>query len=168
MLKTILPAILTIVGNLIFYLWIKGRVDKSIERQKTAYSGVFKEKIDIYRELLRKTYSIKKELNRFRYVGTKEEGSEIMQNINDYIQFYNINQPFLSDSMLSDLKVLRSEFQDIFENFYMHISNKDPEDLTDFFKAGNKLRSNKPFEEIENRLIKEMRDDLRIKEFNKK
>ena len=110
MIEKILPAIKTIIGNFIFYLWIKGRIEKSIEKNKIAYSGIFKEKVNIYRELLEKTYGIKKELNRFQYVGTKEEGIELMQKINDYIQFYTINQPFLSDEMLSDLNKIRSEF----------------------------------------------------------
>jgi hypothetical protein len=50
--NNIIPVILTLVGNLIFYLFIKNKVDKSIEENKIAYSGVFREKIDIYRELV--------------------------------------------------------------------------------------------------------------------
>ena len=168
MIEKILPAIITIVGNLIFYLWIKGRIDKSIEKNKIAYSGIFKEKVNIYKELLEKTYEIKKELNRFQYVGTKEEGTELMQKINDYIQFYLINQPFLSQEMLSELNKIRAEFQDVFEKFYMHISNVKPDDnLTEFFEAGNKLKTNIPFKEIEERIISEMRSDLKVAEFGK-
>ncbi|MFG6686409.1 hypothetical protein ACGK9U_07500 [Mariniflexile sp. HNIBRBA6329] len=165
MIEKILPAIITIIGNVIFYLWIKGKVDKSIEKNKIAYSGIFKEKVNIYRELLEKTYGIKKELNRFQYVGTKEEGNKLMQKINAYIQFYSINQPFLSDEMLSDLNKMRAEFQDVFDKFYMHISDRKSDNLTEFFDAGNKLKSNNPFNEIEMRIIMEMRNDLKIAEF---
>ncbi|ALM19823.1 hypothetical protein AAT17_00390 [Nonlabens sp. MIC269] len=167
MIEKILPAIITIIGNVIFYLWIKGRVDKSIEKNKIAYSGIFKEKVNIYRELLEKTYGIKKELNKFQYVGTKEEGTEIIQKINDYIQFYSINQPFLSDQMLAELNKIRAEFQDVFDKFYMHISNSKSDNLNEFFEAGNKLKTNNPFNEIEKRIIKEMRNDLKIAEFGK-
>lgn len=167
MIEKILPAIITLIGNVIFYLWIKGKIDKSIEKNKIAYSGIFKEKVNIYRELLDKTYGIKKELNRFQYVGTKEEGTDLMQKINDYIQFYSINQPFLSDEMLSDLNKIRAEFQDVFDKFYMHISNAQPDNMTQFIEAGNKLKSNNPFKEIEERIISEMRKDLKISEFEK-
>ena len=167
MIEKILPAIITIIGNVIFYLWIKGKVDKSIEKNKIAYSGIFKEKVNIYRELLDKTYGIKKELNRFQYVGTKEEGTELMKKINNYIQFYSINQPFLSDEMLLDLNKIRSEFQDVFDKFYLQISNSKSDNLTEFFEAGNKLKSNNPFDEIEKRIIAEMRNDLKIVEFGK-
>jgi len=167
MIEKILPAIITIIGNLIFYVWIKGRVDKTLERNKIAYGGIFKEKVEIYRELLKRTYEIKKELNRFYYSGKKEDSTEIMQKINDYIQFYLINQPFLSEQMLSDLKMLREEYQDILDKFYRHIANSDAEFIDEFFKATNKLRSNGPFQEIENRIIYEMRNDLRINNFDK-
>jgi hypothetical protein len=90
MIEKILPAIITIIGNVVFYLLIKGRIDKSIEKNKIAYSGIFKEKVNIYRELLEKTYEIKKDLNRFQYVGIKEEGTDLMHKINDYIQLINL------------------------------------------------------------------------------
>ena len=141
--------------------------EKSIEKNKIAYSGIFKEKVNIYRELLEKTYGIKNDLNRFQYVGTKEDGVELMRKINDYIQFYTINQPFLSDEMLSDLNKIRVEFQEVFEKFYKHISNSKSDNLNEFVEAGNKLRNNNPFKEIEERIISEMRKDLKISEFEK-
>ena len=167
MIEKILPAIITIIGNVVFYLLIKGRIDKSIEKNKIAYSGIFKEKVNIYRELLEKTYGIKKDLNRFQYLGTKEEGTDLMHKINDYIQFYSINQPFLSDEMLSDLNKIRAEFQEVFDKFYLHIANGNSDNLTEFFEAGNKLKNNNPFKEIEERIVSEMRQDLKVAEFGK-
>src|SRR5574343_541971 len=102
--NSITPVLLTLLGNLLFYVLIKNKVDKSIEENKIAYSGVFKEKLDIYRELLDKTYSIKKELHRIQYIGNKEELEKLMLDINNYIKFYTINQPFLSEEMLKNLK----------------------------------------------------------------
>lgn len=158
--NNITPVLLTLLGNLIFYVLIKNKVDKSIEENKIAYSGVFKEKLDIYRELLDKTYTIKKELYRIQYIGSKEELEKLMLSINDYIKFYTINQPFLSDEMLKNLKEIRSEFQYIFDEFYKHFTNQD--NLEDFFKASNKLKENNPFEKIENVIISEMKKDLKI------
>jgi hypothetical protein len=158
--NTIIPVILTLVGNLIFYLFIKNKVDKSIEENKIAYSGVFKEKIDIYRELLDKTYSIKKELYRIQYVGTKEDLEKLMTDINDYIKFYTINQPFLSDQMLNNFKIIRQEFQNIFDEFYKHFSNHN--NLEEFFKASAKLKEDNPFDKIEKQIILEMKTDLKI------
>lgn len=161
MIEKYLPVIINVVGNIIFYLWIS----KSIERNKIAYSGLFKEKVDIYRNLLQKTYAIKKELNRFQYVGNSEEGQEIMLKIDEYIEFYTINQPFLSDDMIKDLNKIRGEFQEVFEKFYKHITDKTPTKLEEFFEASEKLKTNKPFDEIERKIIAEMRKDLKVETF---
>ena len=89
-----------------------------------------------------------------------------MSKINDYIQFYSINQPFISDEMLTDLNKIRSEFQEVFEKFYMYHPNNNSNDLKQFFKTKNKINSNKSFKEIEDRIILEMQKDLKISKFN--
>ena len=171
MIEILLPGLVTVAGNLIFYLWIKGRIDKSIEKNKIAFSGIFSEKILIYRELLERTYEIKKTLSLFQYSGTKEDGISIMESINDYIKFYKINQPFLSDKMLTDLNRIRSGFQEIFEPFYKEVVMREypqsPSDsLAEFFEAGNKLRKDEPFEKVEKDIVAEMKKDLQIENFH--
>ncbi|WP_431241854.1 hypothetical protein ACQ9BO_18035 [Flavobacterium sp. P21] len=102
---------------------------------------------------------------RFQYLGGVEEGKELMLKINEYIEFYTINQPFLSDDMISDLDKIRAEFQEVFEKFYKHIAVKNSDNLNEFFEASNKLKINKPFEDIEKKIIAEMRKDLKVKKF---
>lgn len=165
MIENILPAVITILGNLAFYFWIKGRVDKSLEKHKISYGEIFKEKVNIYRDLLEKTYSLKNNLNRFQNVGSKEDGTAIMENINEYCQFYSKNQPFLSDEMLTDLNILQTELKDIFNKFYRHIANTDSEYMVDFILAGNKLNDDITIRVIEDRIIQEMRRDLKINNF---
>ena len=46
--SAVLSAVLTAILNIIFYRSIKGKIDKSIEKHKITYSGIFKEKVDIY------------------------------------------------------------------------------------------------------------------------
>ena len=167
----ILPAIVTIVGNILFYLFIKGKVDNSIEKHKIAFSGIFKERIDIYKEILRQVYELKKSIQQYQYFGTPEKGEIIMLDINNFIQFYLINQPFLSDKMLTELKSLREEYQAIFDDFYMHhsvynnagVDNETRTQLLDnYFKSGNKLKGEQPFKSLEETIIKEMRTHLRV------
>jgi hypothetical protein len=173
-LKAILPAILTIVGNLLFYICIKKKVDNSIEKHKIAFSGIFKERVDIYKEILRQIFDIKQSMHQYQYAGTSDKGEKIMLNINQFINFYLINQPFLSDKMISELKKVREEFQSVFDSFYIHHSTSkeqgiDPETRTEllkkFFEAGNKLKGDHPFKTLEETIIKEMRTDLRVDNF---
>lgn len=164
----ILPAILTIVGNIVFYLFIKRRIDNAIERQRITYSGVFKEKIEIYKNLLSRIFSIKLEIQRYQYSASEEEAKTIIENINSFINFYLINQPFLSTRMVKKLTEMRIEFQDAFDKFFIFhkvgFSSSEPNDrkkfLDDYFAAGNKFKTNQPFKEIEDIIILEMRKDL--------
>jgi len=176
MIELILPAILTILGNIIFYLWIKKRVDRSIEQFKITYSGIFKEKIDIYREILDKSYRIKLLINRYHLTGDEKMGADFIKEIEEFINYYLKNQPFLSENMLDKLKKIRAEFQFIFDNSYQYyslskvsgISKEMRTEMTlKFFEAGNKFKTDNPFNELETVIIKEMRADLNTDNFEK-
>jgi len=171
LINIILPAIITVVGNVLFYLWIKEKVDSSIERQKIAYSGIFKERIDIYKEILRQIFDIKSSIQQYQYSGMPESVDKIMLDINKFINFYLINQPFLSKKMLEELSKIRSEFQEVFDNFYLHHSlSKVPnveveernERMKKYFASGNKLKKNSPFKDLEETIITEMKEHLHI------
>lgn len=161
----ILPAIITIIGNILFYLFIKNKVDKRIEQAKIAYSGVFKEKIDIYRKILEKTYRIKLLVHRYNYQGREDLSKEFFVEVEDYINFYLMNQPFLSELMFENLNMLRAEFQSVFESseqyYRLMDTTTNPKELSlKLQSARNKLKTNSPFEAIEKALIQEMKADL--------
>lgn len=171
-INTLLPVILTLLGNLIFYLWIKDRVENSIEKHKVAFSEIFKEKLSIYKEILSQVFDIKSSIQQYHYGGSPEKGEKIMLDINKFIKYNLINQPFLSDKMLTELNKIREEFQLVFDDFYMHHSISSErgigaETRTDllkkFFEAGNKLKTNHPFKVLEETIISEMKNDLRMK-----
>jgi hypothetical protein len=170
-LVVILPAILTVIGNIVFYLWIKRNVDNSIEKHKIAFSGIFKERVDIYKEILRQVYDLKESLQQYQYLGTAEKAETIMLNINKFIKYYLVNQLFLSENMLTELKFIREQYQAVFDDFYMHHSISDEAGIdnetmillvNNYFKAGNKLKGDQPFKLLEETIIREMRIHLRI------
>ena len=172
----VLPAILTIIGNILFYLWIKKKVDRSIEQYKITYSGIFKEKIDIYREILERSYRIKLLIQRYYYSGDNNKGAEFIPEIEEFINFYLKNQPFLSENMLEKLKEIRSEFQFVFDKSYEHhsvsrVSGIEPSIRTEIMKkyieAGNKMKTNNPFSDLEKTIVAEMRADLKLDNFRK-
>jgi hypothetical protein len=169
--KIIVPGLIAIIGNIIFYIIIKGKVDKSIETYKISYSGIFKEKIDIYKEILTKNYDLKNKIQQYQYFGTNEFGTEIRFEFNAFIRYYQINQPFLSESMIQYLKQITTELQECFDNFYMHNSTDgkqgiNPEMRTEllkkFFDSGNKFKKNNPFESLEKIIIDEMKHELQL------
>ena len=176
MIKIILPALITIIGNVIFYILIKKSVDRSIEQYKITYSGIFKEKIDIYREILDKSYKMKILINRYHLTGDQNQEKEIFLNIEEFINYYLKNQPFLSENMLDKLKKIREEFQFIFDHSFQYYALANLDGLTkemkttlskNYFDAGNKFKTDNPFKELENTIISEMRADLKTINFGK-
>lgn len=169
-LYLIIPGLVAIAGNIIFYILVKGRIDKSIEKHKISYSGVFKEKIEVNRQLLKKVFELKQKIQQYQYSGQKELGSEIFMEFNSFINFYNMNQPFLNVTMLDGLRKLTKELQGCFDDFYTYnsLSDKkiDPEirrdQLKNYFESGNKFKNDHPFKEIEEILITEMKKELNI------
>lgn len=169
--SAILSAFLTALFNVIFYRSIKAKIDKSIEKHKIAYSGIFKEKIDIYKKLLEMLYDLKSCISRYQYEGTTDESRKIMDDINSFIRFYEINRPFLSENIIINFKKIRSELQEVFDNLYRYhylsnqtIDNEESKaELWNLYTtAVNKLRDKKHFESLEYNIIKEIRDDLRV------
>lgn len=170
MIEIILPATLTIIGNVIFYLIIKKRVDRSIEEYKIAYSGVFKEKIEVYREILDKSYRILNLVATYHISSNQDIKDEFLKEIRTFINYYLKNQPFLSENMLNKLKKIQAEFQFVFDNSSMYFSISDNRGISKemrtkmtskFFEAGNKLKKNNSFDELIKVVVKEMREDLK-------
>jgi hypothetical protein len=172
-IKIALPGIIAILGNLLVYLIVKKRIDKSIEKHKISFTGVFQEKITIYKELLKKIYTIKGIIQQFQYSGKEESGNQCFLEINNFINYYLANQPFLSETMIENLKKIRIEFQDAFDAFYIYHSdptkgiNKSID--TDFvykkfIDARNKMKNDEPFRDLEKVLVSEMKHDIRIDE----
>ncbi len=176
MIEIILPAILTVILNILFYLFIKKRIDRSIEEYKIAYSGIFKEKIEVYREILDKSYRIMTLVSRYHISSNEDQKDEFLKEIETFINYYLKNQPFLSENMLDKLKKIRAEFQFVFDNSYMYFSILDnrgiPKEMrteitSKFFEAGNKLKKNNSFDELIKVVVKEMREDLKTDKVKK-
>ncbi len=174
MLNIFITSLAAFLSNLIFYMFIKNKIDNSIEKLKIAYSGVFKEKIDIYKELLKKNVDLKHKIEKYPLFGNDDYANEIQTDFNNYIHFYLINQPFLSDNILKNIKLLIRNLQECFDNFYLDnaLRNRDIDHqkrielINKYFKSLSDIKSNNPFDEVEQNIISEMKLDLGIKYYN--
>lgn len=167
-LPYIIPALLTALLNIIFYLIIKKLVDNSLERFKIIYSGVFKEKVEVYKNLLQEVHDLKLKINQFQYFDNDEFRTEVQSAFNKLIRIYSVNRPFLSERLIELFKTNTTELQDIFESFllgrlknYGKIPDTEVQNREErYWAAVNKLREDKVLGEIEENIIKEMRNDL--------
>jgi len=165
----IIPGLVAVIGNLVFYRFVKNRIDESIEKYKISYSGIFKEKIEIHREILKQLFQLRLKIERYQISGSKEMGEELFSDFNNFTQYYFYNQPFLGKEILNGLKSLTSEYQNCFENFYAYHSLRGfqgtkPEELqvayNNFVLSINKLRTQEPIGQLQDLIISEMRSDL--------
>ena len=143
---------------------------KETENSKIIFSGLFKERVDIYKTLLKHIFEIKSSIHQFQYFGnTEEQYDKIVNAMKSFIAYYWIHQPFFSKKLLAELNKIRTEFQSVFEDFYLYrsVANTqgiNPETrvelINKFFVAGNKLKTDDPFNILEETIIQEMRIDL--------
>ena len=167
----IIPGLVAIIGNYIFYLIIKNKVDKQIENYKISYSGVFKEKIEIHKNLLKMIFKLKRGVQQYQYFDNDESFSKIKKEFNSFIEYYIVNKPFIKDEIIKELKKMTSELQECFEAFSLYkVSQNNPglnkekyaENTEKYIAAGNKIKLNEPFNYIEEKILKEMKIDLKI------
>ena len=170
LLVLFIPGLIAILGNIIFYIIVKKRIDKSIENYKISYSGIFKEKIEIHKEILKQLYELKFKVQLYKNYGNEGTGIEIFKDFNKFIRFYLINQPFLKTEILEGLKTFTNELQDCFGDFYkfnsMNEVTIDPdarnERFNKFLISSSKFEKDGPFDRLEKIIISEMKLDLKI------
>jgi len=158
------------IVNILFYWIVKSRIDKSIEKYKIAYSGIFKEKIEIYRKLLAMIYGLHYKLTQCVNNISDDDFKCIKEKFNAFIDFYLINQPFLSILLLEKLNVLKEEYQQCFEDSYFGQTKQKSldtiiEGTLQQFKSRNKLLTDY-FKSAQEDIVIEMRNDMQIE--NKK
>ena len=71
-LSLFIPGLIAVFGNIVFYIIVKGRIDKSIERHKISYSGIYKEKIEIHKEILKQLFELKLKIQQYQYLGSQK------------------------------------------------------------------------------------------------
>lgn len=171
-LKLILPGLIAVIGNLIFYIIVKNRIDKSIEKYKIAYLGVFKEKTEVYKSILQKSYDLRNSVYHYQFDKDPDKlKEEIHKEFNDFIRFYSINRTFISSSILQYLKDIKFQLESVFTSFnevgYMksrQLTKEESNRITNgFFEASAKIRNNNPdnpFLILEEKIIEEIRSEL--------
>lgn len=170
-LVIVLTSISTLVINVITFLVLQYKFNSSLEKIKISYSGVFKEKLEIHKELLKKVYELKKRLNLYRITGQINLEEEVIKEINILIDFTSLNEPFLNSNISRSLWRLINEFQECFENIIRHYELRKFQDVSSedrknafkkFMEARNKLNFNEPFNSIEQEIKSEIKKELGI------
>ena len=149
------------IVNILFYWIIKSRIDKSIEKYKIANSGIFKERIDIHKNLFSMVCELQNKLSAHVYNEISEEDkNEIKLKFNTFINYYLINQPFLSDFLINKLKNLNTEFQICYENLCLCQKGRNVNKSALLWSDVRDILMTDYFQPIQEEIILRMRNDM--------
>ncbi|MFD0767289.1 hypothetical protein ACFQZI_20715 [Mucilaginibacter lutimaris] len=161
--KILIPTLLGIASNLIFYLMIKNGVDSKLEKLKISYSGIFQQRIEIYKEILRYIIDIQKNLEVFEMTWKESFITEIMQDINGFIRYIEINKPFISEELLKKIELVKIAHKKAFDSQYLLVKTRQyvsSEQMAINFsnakQAFNKIFA-EDFNELKAEIVNEMR-----------
>src|SRR5690606_242401 len=96
--------------------FVKSDLDKKLESYKAAYSGIFKEKLDVYKRLLFEMDELKDMLIRYANVGDEDDlFNRILISINNFSRQISNGSIFFNSSIANDFNNIKKEFQELFD-----------------------------------------------------
>jgi len=118
--------------------------------------------------MLQYVTDIKFKVSQFKYSQSKDFEGELILLFNDFINYSLINRPFLDDSILTKIKLIRESNQAAFEkiSYYINVkehvgSKKRAELLADLLTSTN-LINYKEYITLEDDIVLQMRKDLNV------
>lgn len=152
---------------------VKNKLALELELQKISYSGIHKEKINAYKEFLKKAYDFKTTLKNAIYPPIHEgipTLAEVSGEFENFENFYKCNKFFYSENCLHYIEVLMKEYNQIRTDISnQHIKNDKEypaaiikEIEKNFFDAVYKLIEGKQFHLIEEAINVEIKKDLKL------
>lgn len=167
------PAVVTIIGNIIFYKSIQSKAELSLQRYSITYSGIFMERLKVYRTLLEEIFNFKSVL--LEHINDrKREDTEMIDTLNNFLRSYKINEPLLSDNLLNNVQKLERELRQISRELFYYKGKKLREDEQPEFneiiknaeekkKLFQRIYNNDLLKQIEKDLVKDMKEDFHLK-----
>ncbi|MBE8712530.1 hypothetical protein [Sphingobacterium hungaricum] len=165
----IITASFTVIANAIFYSFVKNDIDKKIEQHKIIYSGIFKEKLEIYKKLLNSIDELKDKIVHYGHGGDSSgiNPMEIRKDINTFIRFNQQASIFYPKNILENTNLIRKELQDVYDlSFQRDFHKKNDFEFKDFniyFERLSNLTSGRSFNQLKNDLIDNIKMDFNIK-----
>lgn len=153
----ILTPLLTLLVNYVTYKFIRAKMEQKIHQNNIAYSGIFQEKIKVYREFLEKIYDLKLLIDIYRVAENQENTKNVALLLFEFMRFYNINRPFLSNSIHEDArkfqKIFTLLYQMQYDNSVVNETKIDPNTVLKEFDS-------ETLERLEKKVITKMKEEL--------
>lgn len=163
----ITAALATTLFNAIYFAFVKKDIDRRMEQFKIAYSGIFQEKIQLYRQLLTSMDELKEKIISYGHGGDDafEDANDIKIEINKFIRLYEHGAMFYSRKIERICSEIRIEFQQVFESsfkyfYFKAIEGHNRDDLNDYISALSSLTQSEKYYQLKQELIQNVREEF--------
>lgn len=121
--KLIFSAAIPFIGTLVtlgvnayFYRKIKNNVDSSLDKHRIMFTGVFNEKLIVYKEILNLYNVLYDLIESYSIYGKAALVTEVYKKNNIFLHYILINEPLISPELVKSLKVINSEIFEVFKH----------------------------------------------------
>ena len=164
----IISAIASVVANAIYLSFVKKDLDKRLESYKIAYSGIFKEKLDLYKNLIEEMEELKTKILTFGHQGevSKLQIQDLMSDVNNFIKLNEYGSIFYNTKIENIISDIRKEFQEVLDLSHMRVftkaNNFEFGEFENYLKKLSELTSGKNYSRLKQQLIQSIREDFNI------
>lgn len=163
----IIAAVATVVCNAVYLAIVKKDIDKQIEQYKIAYSGVFKEKVEYYKQLLVTMDELRDKVVVYGHAGRDTTNDFILlrDEFNNFARLNTYGSMFYSRKIESIVENIRNEFHAVFQastvlfTIQQH-GETNREAVNDYIDKLSNLTSSKNYGKLRSELIKNIRKDF--------
>lgn len=158
--------IATIVCQAIYFAFVKRDIDERIELFKISYSGIFKEKVEHYKQLLIKMEALRSSVLQYSNSGQASglKPEQVMAEINDLIRFNDYAKMFLSSNVSTRVTRVITSLQDVFdtsfENFMLQNHGASNESFKNYLTKLSSLLKGEEYNRLKSEIIGEIRSDF--------
>lgn len=162
----IITPIATVICNAIYILIVKKDLDRRLEQYKITYSGIFKEKLEHYKQLLKTMDELKDMVIKYGNKGQTDDPNpvEIMKEINNFIRFNEYGSIYYTKKIEDIVEKVTKEFQDVFETsvrkLFLEKHDITRDELNEHITKLSSLVNGATYYSLKKELIENIKDDF--------
>lgn len=161
-------AVVSVAVNAFYFHFYKKDEELKMEQYKTAYSGVFKEKLTIYKELITAMDDLRELVVSYGHSrqASLEESRPIMIEFNKFVRLNKIGSIFYDKEMSSKVKLISNEIREVLDlsikAHFFKANDFDNEKFEEYLDKLTKLTNGDTYINLQDELINDIKNDFKL------